>query len=82
MMDTSSWLLILGLWELVWRGIGVYNAAKKKKVIWAVVMAILNTIGILPIVYLIFFANRKAPKKVAAKPVAKKKAPKRRKKKK
>ncbi|MBU1203566.1 MAG: hypothetical protein KKG60_00680 [Nanoarchaeota archaeon] len=65
----TGWMILVGIWDLVWKAIGIGNAAKRKHVAWAVVMVIFNTVGILPMVYMIFFRNKK--KSTSAKPVAK-----------
>jgi len=57
------------IWTAVWKGIALWKAGRNNKVAWFVVMFILNTAGILPIIYLLFFQ----PKKVSKKKVSKKK---------
>jgi hypothetical protein len=51
-------LLPLMVWELVWKGIGLWHASKNNRKGWFVVILIFNTIGILPIIYLLFFRSR------------------------
>lgn len=48
-------ILILGLWELVWKGIALWKAAKESQKYWFIAILILNTIGILPIIYIFLF---------------------------
>ncbi len=50
------WVIIL-LWELTWKAIAMWHAARRNQLSWFVVLLILNTVGILPIVYLL--SNRK-----------------------
>jgi len=54
-------LIILSIWSLIWKGIGMWHAARAKQKGWFVILLIFNTMGILPIVYLLFFCpkNRK-----------------------
>ena len=52
--------LILVAWELVWKGIALWKSAKQSQKWWYISMLILNTIGILPLVYLIFFQKEGA----------------------
>lgn len=47
--------IILALWEAVWKGIGMWRAGRNDQLGWFVAILILNTVGILPIVYLAFF---------------------------
>jgi len=62
-IQSSPWifplLIILGIWEMTWKGIGMWKSAGHKQLAWFVVMFILNTVGILPIIYLIYFQKKK-----------------------
>jgi len=48
-------ILILILWELVWKGIALWKAAKESQKYWFIAILILNTVGILPILYIFLF---------------------------
>lgn len=52
-------LFILFLWSLAWKGLALWNAARFSQRNWFVVILILNTVGILEIIYLFFFAKVK-----------------------
>jgi hypothetical protein len=47
--------LILVVWELIWKGIALWKAAREGQKYWFLVILILNTIGILPILYIFVF---------------------------
>ena len=64
-------LSIAVAWSLVWKGIALWIAAKKNHLAWFIVILILNTAGILPIIYLLFF-QKKGNKTEASKSVKKK----------
>ncbi len=49
----------LFIWDVVWRGIGMWKSARNSHLIWFVAILVFNTLGILPIVYLLFFQKRK-----------------------
>ena len=49
----------LAIWSLIWKGIALWKAARNGSKAWFVVMLVLNTVGILEIVYIFFFANKK-----------------------
>jgi methionyl-tRNA synthetase len=52
----NAWLLgILIAWSLIWKGIALWHSARNNQMVWYVAMLILNTVGILEIVYLLFF---------------------------
>lgn len=49
-----GWLLIavLILWSLFWKGLALWHSARKGQPWWFVILVILNTAGILEIIYL------------------------------
>ena len=51
--------LILFLWSLAWKGIALWHASKNDQKQWFTAMLIINTLGILEIVYLFQFAKHK-----------------------
>jgi len=60
----TGWLLAITLavvWSLIWKGIALWQAGKNDHLGWFITLYILNTLGILEIVYLIAF-NRVAPR--------------------
>jgi divalent metal cation (Fe/Co/Zn/Cd) transporter len=54
-------LLIIVAWSLVWKGLALWKSAREGSNIWFVVMLIVNTVGILEILYLFVFSNKKKP---------------------
>jgi len=52
-------IVIVSLWELVWKGIALWKSARNSQLVWFIALIILNTAGILPIVYLLFFQKKK-----------------------
>ena len=49
-------IFILGLisiWDLSWKGVALRYAAQRGEKIWFIFLLILNSVGILPIIYLI-----------------------------
>lgn len=52
------WLIPLLIWEAVWKGIALWKAAKNNQLNWFIAILILNTAGILPIVYIKFFQKK------------------------
>ena len=58
---STVWAVVLAglaLWELVWKGLALWKAARKSEKAWFVVILVINTAGILPIIYLL--ANKGA----------------------
>ena len=52
-------LSILTIWDLIWRITAMWKAANKKQLIWFICLAVFNTVGILPIIYLIINKKEK-----------------------
>lgn len=52
-------LIILLIWSLIWKGLALWKAAQLKSKTWFVVMLIVNTAGILDILYLYVFSKKK-----------------------
>ena len=51
-------LTIAVIWELIWKGLALWKSAKRNDKIWFVVLLIVNTLGILDILYLFVFSKR------------------------
>ncbi|MBU0459443.1 MAG: hypothetical protein KKH52_03565 [Nanoarchaeota archaeon] len=51
-------LLVISIWTLIWKGIALWFAGKNRQKAWFIVMLIFNTMGLLPIIYLIWFKPR------------------------
>jgi hypothetical protein len=49
---------IIAIWELIWKGIALWKCGRNNQPAWFVFILILNTIGILPIIYLLFFQKK------------------------
>lgn len=47
------------IWSLLWKGLALWRAAKSDQKNWFIIMLILNTVGILEIVYLFIFCKNK-----------------------
>lgn len=48
-------LIILSLVDVIFTGVGMWIAARGEQKGWFIAMLLLNTLGILPALYLIFF---------------------------
>jgi len=46
------------IWELAWKGLALWKAAKRNDKIWYIVLLIINTAGILEILYIFVFSRR------------------------
>ena len=50
--------LVVVAWSLVWKGFALWRAGRENSPAWFVVILIVNTFGILEIVYLLFFTKK------------------------
>ncbi len=55
-------IFILILWVLPWKGVALWKAARKNDLWWFIVLLVLNTVGILEILYIFVFSERKGIK--------------------
>lgn len=63
----GAWAAILFIplliWSIFWKGWGLWRAAKNDSKVWYVAILLLNTLGILEILYLFVFGKKKPSKK-------------------
>lgn len=55
----AALVIILALWSLTWKAIALWKAARRGDTPWYVILAILNTVGILEIIYIFAVAKEK-----------------------
>ena len=48
----SPLILVLALWALFWKGLALWHAGQRGQPWWFVIMLVVNTVGILEIIYL------------------------------
>ncbi len=59
--STWTWLVILigGLWTLPWKGVSLWKAARLGEKWWFIALLIINTLGLLEILYIFVFSKKK-----------------------
>ncbi len=50
-------LVVILVWAMVWKLLGMWKSARKGSWIWFIVLALTNTVGILPILYIYVFSK-------------------------
>jgi predicted permease len=55
--------VILVIWASVWKILALWKAARKKSLVWFIVLAVVNTLGILEILYIFIFSDMKHKRK-------------------
>jgi len=51
-------VVVLAIWDGIWKLIALWKSARNGQLAWFVVLAILNTAGILPILYIWLFQKK------------------------
>jgi len=55
-----EWLIVLlVLWTIPWKGIALWKAANNKQKIWFIILILVNTLGLLEILYIVFWQKNK-----------------------
>lgn len=60
---STTWfiiIIVLLVWELIWKALALWQAAQRKQLYWFSAILVLNTAGILPIIYLFTHPAEKA----------------------
>ena len=47
-------LILIAVWDGVWKVIGMWKSARNNQLAWFICLAIFNTVGLLPIIYLVW----------------------------
>ena len=67
------WLIPLMIWEAVWKGIALWKSGRNNQLAWFICVLVINTVGFLPIVYLVWFQKKNGVKSAPANAAKKKK---------
>ena len=54
-------LALLIIWSVIWKGIALWKAARNSQTAWFVIMLLVNTAGILEIIYILAFSKKGHP---------------------
>jgi len=56
----NIWLFALIVaWSLAWKGVAFWKAARNNQMYWFIALMIVNTVGILEIIYIYVFAKKR-----------------------
>jgi len=50
--------VIIAIWDLCWKGVGLWKAGQNHHLAWFVAILVLNTVGILPMIYIGWFDKK------------------------
>jgi len=51
--NNTPLLLLVLVWSLVWKGLALWRAAKRGDKVWYIIILILNSLGLVEIIYLL-----------------------------
>lgn len=57
--QTLFLIILLFIWTLIWKGLALWKSARLSQKWWFVVLLLVNTFGILEILYLRVFSRKK-----------------------
>jgi hypothetical protein len=61
-LASHLWVILLAvLWTLPWKGVALWKAARNRSIAWFVAIFLINTLGILEIIYIFIFSKMKDP---------------------
>ncbi len=60
-------MIIVSIWALVWKGFALWKSSKRNQMIWFIVLLVVNTVGILEILYIFVFSKINFKKKESKK---------------
>jgi len=55
----APFVILFLLWSVVWKGLSLFHAARRGQYWWFMILLVVNTAGILDIIYLFFVAKLK-----------------------
>lgn len=52
-------MLAFMVWSVCWKGVALWRAGRKNQLVWFIALLVLNTLGILEILYIFVFSKEK-----------------------
>ena len=52
-IQQAALLTLIVTWDLAWKGVALWRASQAKHKTWFIVLLVINSVGILPILYLL-----------------------------
>lgn len=66
-LSEHLWYIALFAWTVVWKGLALWKAAQKEQKYWFAAFLVVNTLGVLEILYIYVFSERRHHGSSAAK---------------
>lgn len=65
----SNWFILAIIWTVPWKGWALWRSARANAKWWFIVLLVVNTLGILEILYLFVFSKKPAAVSVISQPM-------------
>lgn len=56
-------IIFLVIWDTVWKLLGMWRAGRNNELIWFICIAVFNTLGVLPIIYILLNKDKNSEEK-------------------
>ncbi len=56
------WMIPLIIWSITWKATALWKAARNRQLGWFLFLFIINSAGVLPILYIYYYQSDKSPK--------------------
>ena len=57
-LGIAAWLIgVIIFWSLAWKLVALWKSARKGSIIWFIILGVINTVGILEILYIFVFSK-------------------------
>lgn len=53
------WIIPVAIWTIPWKGVALWKSARNGSKPWFIALLIINTVGILEIIYIFCFSKKK-----------------------
>ncbi|OHA88152.1 MAG: hypothetical protein A2741_00830 [Candidatus Zambryskibacteria bacterium RIFCSPHIGHO2_01_FULL_43_27] len=64
-LSSHLWLLaLIIIWSVIWKGLALWRSARLSQKGWFLVVLLVNTVGILEIIYLFFISRKQAESEI------------------
>ncbi len=60
--EVSLFVLLIVLWSILWKGFALWRSARRGDKWWFIALFVVNTLGLLEIVYIFIFSNKEKGK--------------------
>jgi hypothetical protein len=52
-------ILLIAIWTIPWKGLALWKSARRGDRAWFIALLLINTVGVLELLYIFFFSERK-----------------------